>query len=160
MPDESTHDCDACPIDRRAFLGEAVFALLAAYGANTLSATAALAQNGGEATYPIPPVDGVQIDREREVILARHQGMVYAFALSCPHQRQSLRWREREGRFECPKHKSRYQPSGIYISGRATRAMDRRPIRREGNTVQVELASKIQRDRELERWESAHVRVG
>ncbi len=160
MLDESTYGDDACPVDRRAFLGRALFAILAAYGATSVSATDALALQGSEATYPIPAGDGVQMDKEREVILVRHQGVVYAFALSCPHQKQSLRWREGEARFECPKHRSRYQPNGSYISGRATRAMDRHPIRREGNTVRVELTTKVRRDKELERWESEQVRVG
>jgi nitrite reductase/ring-hydroxylating ferredoxin subunit len=160
MSDESTHDCDACPVDRRGFLGRAAFAILAAYGVTSVGATAALAQQGSEATYPIPAADGVQIDKDREVILVRHQGVVYAFGLSCPHQKQSLRWKEREARFECPKHKSKYEPNGSYISGRATRAMDRHPIRREGGTVRVELATKVRHDNEPERWESAHIRVG
>ncbi len=160
MLDESTYDRDACPVDRRAFLGRALFAVLAAYGATSLSATDALAVEGSEAAYPVPPGDGVQIDRDREVILVRYQGVVYAFALSCPHQKQSLRWKEGEARFECPKHKSKYQPNGSYISGRATRAMDRHPIRREGGTVRVDLTTKVRRDQEPERWESAHVRAG
>ena len=160
MLNESTYNCDGCPVDRRVFLGQAVFAILAACGVTRVSATDALTLWGGEATYPIPPEDGVQIDKEREVILVRHQGLVYAFALSCPHQKQSLRWKEGEARFECPKHKSKYQPNGSYISGRATRAMDRHPIRREGSTVRVELTTKVRRDKELERWESEHVRVG
>ncbi len=160
MLNEPTHDCDVCPVDRRAFLGQAIFAILAAFGATSVSATDALALQGSEATYPIPAGDGVQIDKEREVILVRHQGVVYAFALSCPHQKQSLRWKERETRFECPKHKSKYQPNGSYISGRATRAMDRHPIRREGSTVRVDLTTKVRHDEEPERWESEHVRVG
>ena len=160
MFDESTDNCDTCSVDRRAFLGRAVFALLAAYGATSVSATDALALQGSEATYSIPAVDGVEIDTEREVILARHQGVVYAFALSCPHQKQSLRWKEREARFQCPKHKSKYEPDGSYLSGRATRAMDRHPIRREGGTVRVDLTTKVRHDEEPERWESEHVRVG
>jgi nitrite reductase/ring-hydroxylating ferredoxin subunit len=160
MLDELTHDCESCPIDRRGFLGRAAFAILAAYGATSVSATAALALQGSEGTYPIPVADGVQIDKDNEVILARHQGMIYAFALSCPHQKQSLRWKEREARFQCPKHKSKYQPDGSYLSGRATRAMDRHPIRREGSTLRVDLTTKVRRDQEPERWESAHVRVG
>lgn len=158
--DESPHDCDACPVDRRAFLGRAVFAILAACGAATVSPAAALAVRGGEGTYPIPAADGVQIDKENEVIIVRHQGAIYAFGLSCPHQKQSLRWREGEARFQCPKHKSKYEPDGSYVSGRATRAMDRYPIRRDGDTLRVDLATKIRRDREPERWESEHVRVG
>jgi nitrite reductase/ring-hydroxylating ferredoxin subunit len=158
MSDESTHECDACPVDRRSFLGKAVFAIVAAYGAASVSAAEALALEGNEAIYPIPAGDGVHIDKEREVILARHQGVVYAFALWCPHQRQSLRWKATEARFQCPKHKSKYQPDGSYLSGRATRAMDRHPIHREGDTVRVDLTTKVRRDEEPERWEAEHVR--
>jgi nitrite reductase/ring-hydroxylating ferredoxin subunit len=160
MSDESTHECDACLVDRRSFLGKAVFAIVAAYGAATVSAAEALALEGNEATYPVPAEDGVHIDREREVILVRHRGVVYAFALSCPHQRQSLRWKEAEARFQCPKHNSKYQPDGTYLSGRATRAMDRHPIRRDGDTVRVDLTTKVRRDKEPERWEAAHIRAG
>jgi nitrite reductase/ring-hydroxylating ferredoxin subunit len=160
MPDESTHECDACLVDRRSFLGKAVFAIVAAYGAATVSAAEALALEGNEAAYPFPAEDGVHIDKEREVILVRHLGVVYAFALWCPHQRQSLRWKEAEARFQCPKHNSKYQPDGSYLSGRATRAMDRHPIRRDGGTVRVDLTTKLRRDIEPELWEAAHIRAG
>ena len=55
----------------------------------------------------------------------RFQGVVYAFNLSCPHQNTALKWQPDDQRFQCPKHKSRYQPDGTFISGRATRGMDR-----------------------------------
>ena len=160
MVDKSTHDCEGCPLDRRRFLGQVAFAILATYGVTSVSATDALALQGGEVTYPIPTADGVEIDKDNEVILVRHQGVVYAFALSCPHQKQSLRWKEGEARFQCPKHKSKYEPDGSYLSGRATRAMDRHPIRREGSTVRVDLTTKVRQDKEPERWESEHVWVG
>ncbi|MBW3629843.1 MAG: Rieske (2Fe-2S) protein [Gemmatimonadetes bacterium] len=160
MLDESTPECDACPLDRRGFLGQAFFAILAASGMSSVTATAALALEGSEATYSIPARDGVEIDKKGEVILVRDKGVVYAFALSCPHQKQSLRWKEAQGRFECPKHRSKYQPNGSFIAGRATRAMDRHPIRREGDIVRVDLTLKVRRDEEPERWESEQVRVG
>lgn len=160
MSEGTSNDCDRCPVDRRGFIGQSVFAILAAYGATSVWATEAVAMEGREASYPIPAGDGVQIDREREIILTRADGVVYAFALSCPHQRQSLRWKADAARFECPKHKSRYQPNGSFVSGRATRAMDRHPIRREGNTLWVDLGVKVRRDTEPARWDSEQVRVG
>jgi Rieske Fe-S protein len=78
------------------------------------------------------------IDKANQVILVRWQNAVYAFALSCPHQNQALRWDAKETRFQCPKHKSKYQPDGTFISGRATRAMDRYAVRHEGDTIVVE----------------------
>ena len=54
---------------------------------------------GGGVNYALPPADGTLIDKPNEVILARHQGSVYAFALSCPHQNTALRWLADEGWF-------------------------------------------------------------
>ncbi len=110
-------------------------------------------------SYPIPAVDGVLIDKKNETILARHQGSVYAFALSCPHQNTALRWLEDEGRFQCPKHKSRYQPDGTFISGRATRNMDRLPIRREGDTVVVDVEHVFESDKDPAAWSAAVTKV-
>lgn len=158
-PENEAGACPGCDADRRAFVGRAAFVLVAALGLTRVAPLAARASDRGEVVYPVPAADGVEIDRENEVILARAGGTVYAFSLSCPHQRQLLRWQEREQRFQCPKHKSRYQPDGTFISGRATRAMDRHPIRRDGDTVRVDVATKIRRDREPQRWETAAVRV-
>ena len=84
-----------------------------------------------------PAEDGVTIDKDHEVILARYQQAVYAFSLSCPHQKTPLRWQAEDHTFRCPKHKSRFQPDGVFVDGRATRSMDRYAIRREGNEVWV-----------------------
>jgi nitrite reductase/ring-hydroxylating ferredoxin subunit len=153
---------------RRDFLREAasLVACAAALGAApsstlgfTVKLTAALRILGGEAVYPIPPQDGATIDRDHEVILVRYQARVYAFALWCPHQRTALRWQEEEHRFQCPKHKSTFQPDGAFITGRATRAMDRHPLRREGDTVVVDLSTVLQEDKDRERWGQAVVQV-
>lgn len=101
--------------------------------------------------------DGVSIDKANEVILVRHGGSVYAFALSCPHQNTALRWNADEGRFQCPKHKSRYQPDGTFISGRATRNMDRLPIRREGGNVVVDVDRMFESDKDEAGWKAAVV---
>ena len=110
-------------------------------------------------SYPMPAADGVLVDKKNEAILARHQGSVYAFALSCPHQNTALRWLEEEGRFQCPKHKSRYQPDGTFISGRATRNMDRLPIRREGDTVVVDVEHVFESDKDQAAWSAAVAKV-
>jgi nitrite reductase/ring-hydroxylating ferredoxin subunit len=115
---------------------------------------------GPEKSYPIPPSDGVSIDKASEVILVRHAGRVFAFALSCPHQNTALRWvNDDGGRFECPKHHSKYQADGVFMSGRATRSMDRLPIRREGDQVLVDVDHMIRQDQAPAEWESAFVAV-
>jgi nitrite reductase/ring-hydroxylating ferredoxin subunit len=117
----------------------------------------ALAVRGDEATYPIPGEDGATIDRDREVIVARYRGRVYAFALSCPHQHTALRWQPGDQRFQCPKHHSRYTPDGSFISGRATRAMDRFAVRREGATLVVDLARLHRQDQDRTGWDAAFI---
>jgi nitrite reductase/ring-hydroxylating ferredoxin subunit len=125
----------------------------------TVKLTAALRLVGDEAVYPIPAQDEATIDRDRKVILVRYQDRIYAFSLWCPHQRTALRWEVEERRFRCPKHKSTFQPDGVFISGRATRAMDRHALRREGDTVVVDLATVLQEDKDPERWGQAVVQL-
>jgi nitrite reductase/ring-hydroxylating ferredoxin subunit len=114
---------------------------------------------GAEVTYAIPAQDGVTIDKEHEAILVRHQGSVYAFGLSCPHQKTPLRWQEAAHRFQCPKHKSAFQPDGAFIEGRATRNMDRYRIRRDGEKVVVDLAKLYREDENRDEWINAVVRL-
>ena len=124
-----------------------------------IGTTAALRLLDQEAAYPIPPQDGATIDRDHEVILVRYQDRVYAFGLSCPHQRTPLRWQEDQQRFQCPKHKSTFQLDGAFVSGRATRSLDRHPLRREGDTVVVDLSALLQEDKDRERWVDAVVQL-
>ena len=161
--------CAGCTGDRRDFLLRSPAAPAGIAGAIGLDADAAAALavrtggatlvRGGEASYPIPESDGVTIDREREVILARAQGAVYAFALSCPHQNTALRWLSGDGRFQCPKHKSRYAADGTFQSGRATRNMDRLPIRRDGTNVIVNVDTALRSDQSPAEWKDAVVRL-
>jgi nitrite reductase/ring-hydroxylating ferredoxin subunit len=150
---------------RRDFLREAasLVACAAAAPADALrfpvGLTAALRLLDGEAVYPIPPQDGATIDRDREVILVRYQDRIYAFGLSCPHQSAALRWQEEQQRFQCPKHKSTFQLDGAFLAGRATRSMDRYPLRREGDTVVVDLSALLREDRDRERWVDAMVQL-
>ena len=159
--------CGAAP-SRRDFLREAasLVACASALGAApsnplqfSVKLTAALRLLGGEAVYPIPQQDGATIDRDHEVILVRYQDRVYAFGLSCPHQRTALRWQDEERRFQCPKHKSTFQLDGTFLAGRATRSLDRYGVRREGDTVVVDLSTLLHEDRDRERWVGAVVQL-
>jgi Rieske Fe-S protein len=166
------HDCDACPVadalQRRDFLRQAATHVLA-----TLGALAILPADAGAISfqfisgmgartakrYPIPAADGVAIDRKESLIIARFNGRVFAFSLACPHQNTALRWEERNQRFQCPKHKSRYQPDGVFIEGRATRSMDRFAVAREGQALEllVNLDALYRQDQHAAQWEAAFV---
>jgi Rieske Fe-S protein len=129
--------------------------------AMALPVTAATgAQAGpGEVSYPVPAADGVSIDREQQVILVRFQQRLYAFTLACPHENTALRWRERDGRFQCPRHESQYKPDGTFIQGRATRNMDRFAVRREGGSVVVDTNHLFRSDQQTAEWEAASAPV-
>lgn len=164
--------CNGCHAAscRRAFLLQAAAALagLATGGelsgpqrafALALDSTRPVRTLGNEAVYVIPAEDGVTIDRDHEIILARYQDVVSAFALSCPHQHTPLRWDQDGHRFQCPKHKSAFEPDGTRIEGRAERSMDRYALRRDGNTVVVDLRTVYQEDTDREKWAAAVVRL-
>ena len=171
-PNEIIHECETCPLaERRAFLGH-LFATIAAIAATLgfsrtsnalaalpVSATRALSSAGPLRSYPIPATDCVQVDRDTQVIVVRWQKAIYAFNLSCPHQNTALRWEEAEGRFQCPKHHSKYQRSGEFIEGRATRSMDRFRVRIEGSTIVVDLAAFIRQDQDPTGWAAAVARL-
>ena len=152
--------CHACPLpaSRRSFLG------LATGGLGLLLANATFVEGRTGATpeekrYPIPAGDGVSIDRAAEVILVRFHGQVFAFNLACPHENYALRWRDKDMRFQCPEHESRYQPDGTFVDGRATRHMDRFAVRREGNDIVVNLDVLYRSDKQTTEWTAALVRV-
>lgn len=169
MHKDDTGPCGGCELGRRAFLRDAAGAVAAALlllGARADDAAALpvalvrpLSSRGAEKRYALPVADGVEIDRDAEVILVRWQGHAYAFALSCPHQNVSLRWLAADGRFQCPKHKSKYRPDGSFISGRATRAMDRYGIRRDGAQLVVDLALLHEQDTNPQGWAAATIPV-
>ena len=165
---DDAHDCGGCALadGRRAFLRDAL-AAVAGFAGLGLAPRAALAlpvgwlealtARGQERSYPLPAADGVQIDRDTGIVLTRAGGAVYALSLTCPHQRTALRWQAADGRFQCPKHKSKYRPDGVFMSGRATRSMDRFGIRREGPTVVVTLDPLLREDKQREQWRAAAV---
>lgn len=148
--------CDDCR-DRRAFLRE--IAIITAAAALSVDFATGQSAGGEDVTYPIPAQDGVTIDKDHEVMLARYQQTVYAFGLSCPHQKTPLRWQETEHRFQCPKHKSTFEPNGTFISGRATRDLDRHAIRRDAGNVVVDLGKLYRQDENRESWIAAVVRL-
>jgi nitrite reductase/ring-hydroxylating ferredoxin subunit len=150
---------------RRDFLHQGACALLTA-GALGLAAgdvsalpvsfvTAATA--AGERRYPLPAADGVSIDRAAQVILVRAGRSVYAMALACPHQNAAVKWVEQDHRFQCSKHDSRYTPDGSYTSGRATRNLDRFPVRLDGDSVVVGTDHVFRSDQDKNAWSAAHV---
>ncbi len=116
-------------------------------------------QSGNDRVYAIPAADGVTVDRGAQVILVRAGGRVYAFALSCPHQNAAVKWVPQHNQFECTKHDSHYTADGTHVSGRATRNMDRMPIRRDGNSVHVDVAHVFESDKDAAGWAAAVVTI-
>ncbi len=162
--DDSCEGCALAP--RRTFLlGMSGAVLAAMVGASWDSDAAELpvtlasgAQSGGNVrTYPVPAEDGATIDRDAQVIVVRLHGQGYAFNLACPHENTVLRWRPEDARFQCPRHGSRYQPDGTFISGRATRNMDRFAIRRTPDGLVVDLDRLYRSDRNQADWAGATV---
>jgi len=161
------HDCTECPLtDRRDFLVRAGL-VIAGVGISLHHATplSALAIRRGatpghtDVTYAIPSNDGVLVDKDNDVILVKFEGYVYAFARSCPHQNTALKWLDDDHAFQCPKHKSRYKPDGTFVSGRATRGMDRLAIRRDDKNVVVTVDTVFQQDKEPDKWTAAAIKL-
>jgi Rieske Fe-S protein len=163
------HDepCAGCATtdSRRDFLKQAAFlvssALAGVAGAAPAGGPLAVTEGGPlgaagtELTYPIPAEDGATVDRDNGVIVVRFQGKVFAFNLSCPHENAAVRWKAAVSRFECSRHDSRYEPNGTYTSGRATRNMDRFSLKRNGDSIVVDVSRLIQSDTQKAQWESA-----
>ncbi|MCZ8203606.1 Rieske (2Fe-2S) protein [Gemmatimonas sp.] len=163
-PDNSASACDGCTA-RRAFLRQslttgAAMAGWALFGpVSTVQALAVRPGGRGPVKYPLPAADGVSIDGTNEVILCRAGGEVFAFALSCPHQNTALKVLPKGAGFQCPRHKSKYQPNGTFVSGRATRNMDRLQITRDGNTLTVDPDLAFESDTDPARWAAASIKL-
>lgn len=161
--------CGICgPRDeRRDFLKQAAFlvaGVVASLGGSAVAAARLplafgqpIDRSGSDLTYPVPAADGATIDRDNGVIVVRYQGKVFSFNLSCPHENAAVRWKPALGRFECSRHDSQYTPDGVYTSGRATRNMDRFPVRRNGDTLVVDVSRLIQSDTQKPQWEAAAI---
>jgi nitrite reductase/ring-hydroxylating ferredoxin subunit len=173
----SNDDADAlaCPLEtcaeerasRRGFLTSAgcfgMMLVLSSFPSGEASALPVLltegSADGDERRYPIPTADSVNVDRTAQLIVARSQGQVFVFALSCPHQNNAVKWLPKDHRFQCTKHDSQYQPDGVYTAGRSTRNLDRYVIRREGDSVVVDLHRWIQSDKDPAGWSTATIAV-
>ncbi len=161
--------CGACVPGRRAALARLSAASLAAMAGVALWPETAeslpVATGDGapagpnELSYPLPAADGVTIDRDGQVIVVRFQQRVYAFNLACPHENTALRWKQNDVRFQCPRHESQYQPDGSFITGRATRNMDRFAVRRAGDKLVVDLNRLYRSDQQPQGWGAAFVGV-
>ena len=169
MPDKNhEEDCSACPLmDRRAFLRTAAFVTAGAGVALAGGTREALALpviignrlSAEEKSFPIPATDGVQIDKDLDLILSRTQGKVFAFSLACPHQNTAIKWEADNHRFQCPKHHSIYTPEGVFVEGRATRGLDRFVVRKDGNSIVVNLDLLMQEDEDGDKWKNAFLAV-
>jgi len=171
IPARAPVECDACPLvsDRRAFLRRMALVVAGTLAAAGLSPTAAFASGaryvgprasrGTQRRYALPRTDGVSIDGDNEVILARWQGHVYAFSLRCPHRGTTLVWHADESRVFCPKHKARFRPDGAHDSGRNTRSLDRYALTLQAGDVVVELDTLYRIDEDAAAWERAVVSV-
>jgi Rieske Fe-S protein len=168
MTPRAETDCNDCPLmDRRDFIRTAAFLTAGATAALASTASSALAlpvvqatkATVTEKTYPIPAADGAQIDKTEDLILSRVNGKLFAFSLACPHQNTAIKWEADNHRFQCPKHHSIYTPEGIFVEGRATRGLDRFVVRKDGNSIVVNLDSLLQEDEDGDKWKTAFIAV-
>jgi Rieske Fe-S protein len=163
--------CNACALrqPRRDFLrqaGLAIIGALVAAGvpeelAAAMRPATVVSRNRGtsDPSYPIPAADGVQIDRDNQVILVRWKNGIFGFNLSCPHQNTALRWNAGKTEFQCPKHHSRYTPDGTFIDGRATRNMDRFTLSQSGNDVVVHVGEMHKSDADRAGWTASVIQL-
>lgn len=164
--------CDGCAVaevGRRRFLRDAAVmaaAALAAVSAAPVAAAAleprfvkGLRLTDQTKSYPIPAADGVSIDDDQSVIIARWHGELFAFSLACPHQNTALRWESDDQEFRCPKHHSTYTPEGVFIEGRATRSMDRFAVSRDAGNVVVDLDRLYREDDDPDLWKAAFLKL-
>lgn len=160
---DSHSPCSGCS-GRRDFLrtaltGAASIAALSALGPVNAIAAISPRAPGGSVRYALPAADGVSIDSTNEVILCRSNGEVFAFALSCPHQNTALKAMPKNAGFQCARHKSKYLPNGTFVSGRATRNMDRLQITRDDAQIIVDPDIAFESDVEPAKWAAALIKV-
>lgn len=170
MNQDSNSGYTGCVLnDRREFVQKALQGVAALIGLSAVSGTSSFAQyvtaipvapgDLDEKKYPLPAADGVQIDAENDLIIARAGGSAFAFSIACPHQSTAVKWLDAEHIFQCPKHKSKFTPTGELISGKAERNLDRLPIKLDGTTLLVDTSREIRSDKDLEGWTAAAVRI-
>ena len=163
--------CAECAlVDRRTFLAQTALAGVAAFlaGCSAGSGPTGPSFNGplvvSPAQYPsLNAVGGIaRVDTpDGYPIAVVHMGaqQYAAFSLVCPHQRTALRWNQGDGQFQCPKHHSKYRPDGTFVSGRATRGMDRFSVTRSGDEIVVDLDAMHKEDKDPAGWAAAVVHL-
>ncbi len=156
---------DAASPDRRAFVRGAA-AALGALVALGLTSEAAMAlpvhivrgrrdPSGGK-RYPVPPADGVVFDDVEGIVIVRRGELAWALLATCPHKAVvKIKWQGGENRFQCPKHESRYEADGTFIEGKATRNLDRLPVKKDGKELLVDVETAIESDRDASGWAAA-----
>jgi len=162
MPVRDGEACEGCGLlARRAFLAEgaAIAAGPARAAALSITRVGVLRRAGNDLTYPIPAQDGAQIDHDNQVIVVRYEAKAYVFNLACPHQNTALRWQPEDNQFQCPRHHSRYTPDGEFVSGRATRGMDRFAVRKDGTNIVADIATLYRQDQDQAQWDAAFIAV-
>lgn len=156
---------EAASPDRRAFVRGAAAALgaLAALG---LSGEEAMAlpvrvvrgrrgRSGGK-RYPMPTSDGVVFDDAEGIVIVRRGELAWALLATCPHKAVvKIKWQGDEHRFQCPKHESRYEVNGTFIEGKATRNLDRLPVRKDGRELVVDVDTVLESDKDASGWAAA-----
>lgn len=166
MSDRGNDSCRQCPlVPRRDFVRDTTVAVAGIFAGLGLGARSAGAMSwrlaapswtrDEEHAYPIPATDGAVIDKQNQVIVVRWDQKAYGFNLSCPHQNTALHWEPDDRQFQCPKHHSHYQPDGVFISGRATRGMDRFGVRRDGDNIVVNVDKYYRQDENAAEWSAA-----
>jgi len=166
MSDRIDEPCTTCPlVHRRDFVRDTAVTVAAVFAGLGLAARSARAMSwrvaapswsrDEEHAYPISATDGAMIDKQNQVIVVRWEQKAYGFNLSCPHQNTALHWQPDDRQFQCPKHHSHYQPDGVFISGRATRGMDRFGVRRDGDTIVVNVDKYFRQDENAAEWSAA-----
>jgi Rieske Fe-S protein len=127
--------------------------------ANAVFVTGEPGLTPAEKRYPVPSADGVTIDRTAQVVIVRSEGHAFAFSLACPHESAAVKWVDKDHRFQCTKHDSRYTIDGTHVAGRATRNMDRFPIRLDGASLVVTTDATFHSDTDPKGWAAAAVPV-
>jgi hypothetical protein len=64
-----------------------------------------------------------------------------------------------KSRFQCTKHDSRYSPDGEHTAGRATRNLDRYPVRKNGTSIVVLTDTVYRSDQNAAAWAAAAIDV-
>lgn len=168
MKEESNSGCAGCAVGgRRDFVQSAIRGVAAIVGLSAMGGSSAFAQyvsalpNAGgsadEKKYPLPATDGVLVDADNDLIVARVGNNAFAFSIACPHQSTAVKWLGDDHIFQCPKHKSKFTPTGELISGKAERNLDRLPVKLDGTTLVVDTSREIRSDKDLEGWKAALV---